>query len=335
MLPVNLEISPFLSPEGLQFYSGKIQRVSYVPIAQDSFDDVKIPSAKKLGVYYFIQHTLGRGTYGTVKYGINSQTQERVRYSFNHHYIESISKKKKKKNQKVAIKILNKDEMEATELTRVRREIEILQSLHHINICQLFEVIETTKHLHLILEYGGDTLFSYVMKHQGLSEYEAKGLFRQILSAFTYCHHNNVIHRDIKHKNILLNSKNQIKVIDFGLSNFMEKGQLRSTFCGTPAYAAPEMIIGEKYQGPEVDVWSMGVVIYSMIGGRFPFENVADIIKGNYEKLAGVSEECNSFIAQMLVTSPRDRASVNELNEHSWLRQDDIEILEVKDEEIK
>ena len=313
MLPVNLEISPFVDSQGITFYSGKIQRVQYVPMnSQESFDEVRIPSQAKIGVFYNVHQTLGRGTYGTVKYGINSHTQEPI-----------------------AIKILNKEEMEPTELSRVRREIEILHSLHHIHICQLFEVIETTKHLHLIMEYGGDTLFNYVMKKSGLSEEEAKQLFRQILSAFTYCHNSNIIHRDIKHKNILLNTDNQIKVIDFGLSNFMEKGQLRSTFCGTPAYAAPEMILGEKYQGPEVDIWSMGVVLYSMIAGQFPFENVADIIKGQYKKLPDVTEECNAFISLMLVTTPSERATVDDLNKHPWMREENVQLIDIKSEEKK
>lgn len=129
-----------------------------------------------------------------------------------------------------------------SELERVKRETEILRQIDHPHIAKLYEVVDTEESLNLIMEYAGNTLLAYVLEKGGLQEAEAREFFRQILSAVEYCHEKNIIHRDLKHQNLLLNKDGHAKLIDFGLSNFMEKGKYRNTFCGTPAYAAPEMV---------------------------------------------------------------------------------------------
>lgn len=132
--------------------------------------------------------------------------------------------------------------MNEPELERARRETKILDQLDHPYIAKLIEVIETDESMNIIMEYCGRTLLSYILEKNGLGENDSKKFFAQILSAVQYCHNKNIIHRDIKHENILLDDKDNCKLIDFGLSNFMEEGKLRATFCGTPAYAAPEMV---------------------------------------------------------------------------------------------
>jgi len=211
--------------------------------------------------------------------------------------------------------------MKALELDRARRETEILSQLIHPHIARLYEVIETTTAMHLVMEYAESTLLAYVLERNGLPETEARKFFSQILSAVSYCHKKNIIHRDIKHQNLLLEKNHSTKLIDFGLSNFMEEGKLRSTFCGTPAYAAPEMILGKQYVGPEVDVWSLGVVLYSMITGVFPFENVADIIKGQYVDPKNISEGCSDLIRKMLTVDIKERYSIEQIVEHPWLSE--------------
>jgi serine/threonine protein kinase len=121
--------------------------------------------------------------------------------------------------------------MSQSEVQRAKREIEILKHLKHPNIAHLYDAIETETEL-----------LSYVLERRGLGEQDAKTFFLQILAAIAHCHSINIVHRDIKHQNILLDDNNVCKLIDFGLSNFMEEGKWRSTFCGTPAYAAPEMV---------------------------------------------------------------------------------------------
>lgn len=138
--------------------------------------------------------------------------------------------------------MLYKAGMKEPELERARRETEILRQLDHPHIARLYDVIETETAMNIVMEYAGNTLLSYVLERGGFGEDEARTFFEQILSAVLYCHERNIIHRDIKHQNLLLDSEYKIKLIDFGLSNFMEKGKLRSTFCGTPAYASPEMV---------------------------------------------------------------------------------------------
>jgi len=133
-----------------------------------------------------------------------------------------------------------------------------------------------------------------------------------------YCHKLNIIHRDIKHQNLLLNKNRCIKLIDFGLSNFRVKGKLGSTFCGTPAYAAPEMLLGNKYEGPEVDIWSLGVVLYRLITNNLPFKNVSDILSGHFTDPDNISEECKNLIKQMLKVDSKKRITISNIMKHPW-----------------
>lgn len=123
------------------------------------------------------------------------------------------------------------------------------------------------------MEYASEGEFYSLIERKGkLSEEEAKNYFSQILSAVEYCHLNRVTHRDIKPENLLVDKGSQLKLCDFGLSNFLRDGEFLKTSCGSPNYAAPELISGEKYCGPEVDVWSMGIVLYAIVSGSLPFD---------------------------------------------------------------
>lgn len=287
---VIFEVYPFQEAKSATtaLYSVRIKRT------ESEKDQGSGENHKVIGNYYIIK-TVGQGSYGKVKLACQKDTKENV-----------------------AIKILQKARMKQPELERARRETDIMRKLSHPHIAKLFEVIETEEAMNIVMEFAGRTLLSYVLERGGLGEEPAKKFFMELLSAIKYCHDMNIIHRDIKHQNILLDDKDNCKLIDFGLSNFMEEGKLRSTFCGTPAYAAPEMILGKKYVGPEVDIWSMGVVLYSMITGVFPFENVGDIIKGMFKEPKNTSPECIDLLKQMLQVDIQNRATLEQVVKHPW-----------------
>jgi PAS domain S-box-containing protein len=292
--PVVLEIYPFADDRVAEPKSQFSVRIKRADFEKDQSSE----HHKMIGNYYVVK-TVGQGSYGKVKLATHKDTKENV-----------------------AIKILHKIKMKPQELERAKRETEILHKLKHSNIARLIDVIETDEVMYIIMEFAGRTLLSYVLERGGLGEAGARKFFNQISSAVKYCHDLNIIHRDIKHQNILLDDQDNTKLIDFGLSNFMEEGKLRSTFCGTPAYAAPEMILGKKYSGPEVDIWSLGVVLYSMITGVFPFENVADIIRGTFKNPKDASPECCDLISKMLQVDIATRITLDGILQHPWCTAD-------------
>lgn len=183
----------------------------------------------------------------------------------------------------MAVKILEKDKIkEASDVERVSREIKILKMMRHSNIIQLYEIIETPKELYLIMEYAsGGELFDYIVIRKKVNEPQACLFLQQLLSGIEYIHRLNVAHRDIKPENLLLDDKNQLKLVDFGLGNTYKIDETLQTACGSPCYAAPEMIAGKRYKGCSADIWSCGVVFYALICGYLPFEdpNTANLYK--------------------------------------------------------
>ncbi len=203
----------------------------------------------KIGNYLILQ-TIGEGTFGKVKLGI---------------YLPN--------NEKVAIKILEKEKIiDKTDMNRIKKEIEILKQLRHNNIVHLYNVIETSTHIYLIMEYiNGVELFDYIIKKRRIDELESCKLYQQIISGIEYLGKLNIVHRDIKPENLLIDKNKRIKIVDFGLSNNYQKNELLSTACGSPFYAAPEMVRGEKYSGIKIDIWSSGIVLYAMLCGFLPY----------------------------------------------------------------
>ena len=175
------------------------------------------------------------------------------------------------------------------------REINILREFSHPHINRLYEVIDTPSDIFVVVEYvPGGELFDYIVSRGRLEEPEARLFFQQIISGVDYCHHNKVVHRDLKPENILLDDHHQLKIADFGLSNLLVDGCFLRTSCGSPNYAAPEVISGALYSGPEVDVWSCGVILYALLCGTLPFddENIPSLfrkIKSGSICIAGVS----------------------------------------------
>lgn len=148
-----------------------------------------------------------------------------------------------------------------------------MKLLSHPHIVRLYEVIDTPKELYLVMEYAsGGEIFDYLVAHGRMKEKEARRCFRQIVDAIEYCHNLRVIHRDLKAENLLLDSELNVKIADFGFSNQFSPGQRLNTWCGSPPYAAPELFQGKEYSGPEVDIWSLGVVLYVLVCGALPFD---------------------------------------------------------------
>ena len=192
---------------------------------------------------------------------------------------------------KVAMKYISKAVIQMTKTkTRVQREVEYMRALRHAHIIKLwvlpcpifiadpnvdyrYEVISTPSDIIIVLEYAGGELFNYIVANGRMPAERARRFFQQLISGVEYSHKLKIVHRDLKPENVLLDDDLNVKIADFGLSNEIKDGDFLKTSCGSPNYAAPEVIRGGLYTGPEIDVWSCGVILYVMLCGRLPFED--------------------------------------------------------------
>ncbi|CAL5356694.1 unnamed protein product [Camellia sinensis] len=272
----------------------------------DGSDAKASTSSKNLMSNYRLGKTLGAGASGKVKLAL--------------HIVTGI---------KVAIKILARQSIDDSAAEKVRREIKILKLFSHPHVVRLYEVIETRSKIYVVMEYmnSGD-LFDYITENGRVQEDEARHFFQQIISGVECCHLHMVVHRDLKPENLLLNSEHNLKIADFGLSNIMRDGHFLKTSCGSPNYAAPEVISDRLYAGPEVDVWSCGVTLYALLCGRLPFDD--DNLPGLYAKIKNgvytlpnqLSHGARDLIARILTIDPINRISIPEIRQHPWFQQD-------------
>ncbi|XP_047541121.1 serine/threonine-protein kinase MARK2-like isoform X6 [Vanessa atalanta] len=228
--------------------------------------------------------------------------------------------------KEVAIKIIDKTQLNPGSLQKLFREVRIMKMLDHPNIVKLFQVIETEKTLYLVMEYAsGGEVFDYLVLHGRMKEKEARAKFRQIVSAVQYCHQKRIIHRDLKAENLLLDGEMNIKIADFGFSNEFTPGAKLDTFCGSPPYAAPELFQGKKYDGPEVDVWSLGVILYTLVSGSLPFDGSTlrelreRVLRGKYRIPFYMSTDCEHLLKKFLVLNPAKRASLESIMRDKWM----------------
>lgn len=228
--------------------------------------------------------------------------------------------------QKVAVKILNKGKIKHMEMAeKVRREINILNMCTHPHIIRLYEVIDTPTDIFVVMEYvSGGELFDYIVSKGRLPQDEARKFFHQIISGIEYCHYHKIVHRDLKPENLLLDNEYNIKLADFGLSNVIHDGDFLRTSCGSPNYAAPEVISGNLYAGAEVDVWSCGVILYALLCGTLPFddESIPNLFKkiksGMYALPSHLPPPAKELIMRMLVVDPMKRLTISEVRQHPW-----------------
>ncbi|XP_038079215.1 MAP/microtubule affinity-regulating kinase 3-like isoform X5 [Patiria miniata] len=228
--------------------------------------------------------------------------------------------------KEVAIKIIDKTQLNPSSLQKVYREVRIMKLVDHPNIVKLFEVIETEKTLYLVMEFAsGGEVFDYLVAHGRMKEKEARAKFRQIVSAVQYCHQKRVVHRDLKAENLLLDKDLNIKIADFGFSNEFTPGSKLDTFCGSPPYAAPELFQGKKYDGPEVDVWSLGVILYTLVSGSLPFDgqNLKElrerVLRGKYRIPFYMSTDCENLLKRFLMLNPAKRANLETIMKDKWM----------------
>lgn len=185
-------------------------------------------------------------------------------------------------------------------------------------------MISTPTDIIIVLEYAGGELFKYIVDKGRMPEDQARRFFQQMISGIDYSHRLKIVHRDLKPENILLDDDLNVKIADFGLSNEIKDGDFLKTSCGSPNYAAPEVIRGSLYTGPEVDVWSSGVILYVMLCGRLPFENedvgrlFQQIAEGVYFLPNYLSHDARSLINGMLHVDPVKRLTIADIMQHPW-----------------
>ncbi|XP_030648574.1 serine/threonine-protein kinase SIK2a [Chanos chanos] len=256
--------------------------------------------------FYDIERTLGKGNFAVVKLARHRITKSEV-----------------------AIKIIDKTQLDAANLEKIYREVKIMKLLDHPHIIKLYQVMETKNMLYLVTEYAKNgEIFEYLASRGRLSEADARRKFWQILSAVEYCHERRIVHRDLKAENLLLDAHMNIKIADFGFGNFFQPGEPLATWCGSPPYAAPEVFEGQQYEGPQLDVWSMGVVLYVLVCGALPFDGPTlpilrqRVLEGRFRIPYFMTEDCEHLIRRMLVLDPAKRLSLSQVREHRWMVQE-------------
>ncbi|XP_072403623.1 SNF related kinase b [Chiloscyllium punctatum] len=260
----------------------------------------------KIAGLYDLDKTLGKGHYAVVKLARHVFTGE-----------------------KVAVKVIDKTKLDKSATGHLLQEVRCMKLVQHPNVVRLYEVIDTQTKLYLILELGdGGDMFDYIMNHErGLSEDRAKTYFAQIVHAISYCHKLHVVHRDLKPENVVFfKDQGVVKLTDFGFSNRFQPGKMLTTSCGSLAYSAPEILLGDEYDAPAVDIWSLGVILYMLVCGYPPFHEVNDsetltmIMDCRYTVPQHISADCRHLISRMLQRDPKKRASLEEIEGHPWLQ---------------
>ncbi|XP_049700364.2 serine/threonine-protein kinase SIK2 [Helicoverpa armigera] len=253
--------------------------------------------------FYDIERTIGKGNFAVVKLARHRITKTEV-----------------------AIKIIDKSQLDASNLQKVYREVDIMKRLDHPHIIKLYQVMETKNMIYIVSEYASKgEIFDYIARYGRMAEQAARRKFWQILSAVEYCHERRIVHRDLKAENLLLDANMNIKIADFGFSNYYATGELLATWCGSPPYAAPEVFEGKRYTGPEIDIWSLGVVLYVLVCGALPFDgstlqSLRDrVLSGRFRIPYFMSEDCESLIRKMLVLEPMKRYTIEQIKKHRWM----------------
>ena len=268
---------------------------------------------KKVGKYQ-LGRTLGEGTFGKVKYAINTET-----------------------NEAVAIKVLDKEKIQKQNMgNQIKKEISIMKMVKHTYIVGMIEVLASKTKIFIVLELvTGGELFDKIVSVGKLSEEQALFYFAQLVDGVEYCHKNGVCHRDLKPENLLLDENGNLKISDFGLSSLYvgdaegdgtSRTEILHTTCGTPNYVAPEVLADQGYDGKKADVWSIGVILYVLIAGFLPFDEstivalFSKIQAADFTYPSWFSPEVRSVLDLMIVADPKKRVNLGKLKEHPWLR---------------
>ena len=271
-------------------------------IKTENIEQQEIKHESDLSKYEF-KNTIGQGNFGKVKLAIYLPT-----------------------NEKVAIKILNKETIDnKNEMHLVKRELNIIKTFTHINVIKVSSIIEDELNYYIIMEYcQHGELFDYIVNHKRLTDDESSIFFHQLINGIEYIHSQKIVHRDLKPENLLLNKDKILKIIDFGLSSSFDGRNLLTTKCGSPSYAAPEIIRGNKYDGFKTDIWCCGIILYAMLCGYLPFEGddnnelFNNILQCQIEYPPFISDEAREVIDRTLTTDPDKRISLEEIKNTSF-----------------
>ncbi|RPA77255.1 kinase-like protein [Ascobolus immersus RN42] len=273
------------------------QRVKLVNSYNELLTEFSSPDLSTVG-NYTLGRLIGRGSFGKVYLG--------------HHKLTN--------NSKVVLKSAFKHD------ANLAREIHHHRQLVHPHIARLYEVIVTETMVWLVLEYcPGDELYGYLVKHGRLDTEKVERIFSQLVGAVSYVHAKNCVHRDLKLENILLDKHENVKLCDFGFTREYERNKLLDTYCGTVCYSAPEMLKGEKYHAYAVDVWSLGVILYTLLVGELPFDEddelltKAKILEGEPKYHDHMPEEAVNLIKLCLSKNPMDRPGFDAILSHPYL----------------
>lgn len=257
---------------------------------------------------YEFKSTIGKGTFGKVKLAVYRQT-----------------------NQNRAIKILNKKQIETKkEMHLVKRELNALKILSHPNLVNVNQIFQDSENYYIDMEYcENGELFDYIVKKNQLTENESSIFFYQLINAVEYIHKNNIAHRDLKPENLLLTKNKILKIIDFGLSNINDGKHLLSTKCGSPSYAAPEILRGTKYDGFKSDIWCCGIILFAMLSGYLPFEGADNKTlfkhilecKVEFPDVDLVPIPARNLIKQILTPIPDNRISIEKIKQSSFYQK--------------
>lgn len=255
---------------------------------------------------YLVGPSIGQGAYATVKLSVHKAT-----------------------NAQVAIKVYDKAKMmEPHRRRNLLREVEILRKLDHPNCVKMLAAISSPKYIFLVMEYvPGESLHSYLQRKplRKLEEAEARTVFAQVLAGLEYCHGLSISHRDIKLENVIIDKQNNVKIIDFGFSTLTEVGERTKVFCGTPSYMAPEIIQRREFLGPAADLWALGVLLYALLSGIFPYRGLTDkelyakITKGLFSFPHCIPQSARSLIQSLLSLEPGKRPACAQVLQHSWV----------------
>jgi BR serine/threonine kinase len=257
---------------------------------------------------YILDKTLGLGATGKVKLARHSKT-----------------------GMKVGVKIIRKDLFydKPSLRIKVQREISVMKLMFHPHVIKIFDVLEDSRYLFLILEYAGrGELFNFLLEKRRIHNKEALVFFQQLITGLDYCHNHRICHRDLKLENILLDFDYNIKIADFGMASLSIPDSMLKTFCGSPHYASPEVVSNEPYNGIKADIWSCGIILFALLTGKLPFDEENENIRKLFNKIRfepakipkTISIDCRELIRSLLTIDPEKRITIDKIKNNSWFK---------------